>query len=88
LTVHLWDRKLTWLAVPKVACTSVKHAFFQVENDRAFDGFVAKESTSISTVPIRPAISPICPISALRAISGLPLSGILLRGFCPAMAIG
>jgi Sulfotransferase family len=41
MTVHLWDRRLTWLAVPKVACTSIKHAFFQVENGRGFLDFTA-----------------------------------------------
>lgn len=41
MTVHLWDRQLTWVAVPKVACTAIKHAFFQVENGRAFQDYQA-----------------------------------------------
>lgn len=41
MTVHLWDHKLTYVAVPKVACTSVKHAFFQIGNGRAFEDYVA-----------------------------------------------
>lgn len=41
MTVHLWGVKVTYVAVPKVACTSIKHAFFQVENGRQFDDFIA-----------------------------------------------
>lgn len=41
MTVFLWDHQLTYLAVPKVACTSVKHAFFQIENGRPHEDFVA-----------------------------------------------
>lgn len=41
MTVSLWDHRLTYVAVPKVACTSVKHAFFRVENGREHEDFVA-----------------------------------------------
>ncbi len=41
MSVFLWDHRLTYVAVPKVACTSVKHSFFEVENGRPHDDFVA-----------------------------------------------
>lgn len=41
MTVHLWEHGLTWVAVPKVACTSIKHAIFHIENGRAFEDFTA-----------------------------------------------
>ncbi|MFC7704281.1 sulfotransferase family 2 domain-containing protein [Plastorhodobacter daqingensis] len=33
------DYKISYFSVPKVACTSLKSAFFQLENDRAFQNF-------------------------------------------------
>ena len=39
MTVFLWDHKLTYVSVPKVACTSLKHMFFEVENKRPFKAF-------------------------------------------------
>lgn len=39
MTVFLWDHKLTYVSIPKVACTSLKHMFFEVENDRPFATF-------------------------------------------------
>lgn len=43
MTVHLWSRKLSYVSVPKVACTSVKHMFYEVENGREFQPFRAQE---------------------------------------------
>ena len=41
MTVFLWKQKLSYIAVPKVACTSLKTMFFEVENDRPFVSFRA-----------------------------------------------
>ena len=39
MTVHLFAYKLSYFAVPKVACTSIKTALFEVENGFAFRNF-------------------------------------------------
>ena len=44
MTVFLWEKKLSYIAVPKVACTSVKSMFFRYENGRPFRDFVANGS--------------------------------------------
>ncbi len=41
MTVFLWKHKLSYIAVPKVACTSVKAMLFEVENGRPFQRCVA-----------------------------------------------
>ena len=41
MTVFLKEHGLAYIAVPKVACTSVKRAFFEVENGRPFEAFKA-----------------------------------------------
>jgi len=41
MTVFLWDHKLTYVSVPKVACTSLKNAFFEIENGFRFKRFRA-----------------------------------------------
>lgn len=41
MTVILDDHKLSYVAVPKVACTSVKSMFFEIENGFAFRMFRA-----------------------------------------------
>lgn len=41
MTVILDDHKLTYVAVPKIACTSIKTMFFEVENGFAFRMFRA-----------------------------------------------
>lgn len=41
MTVFLWDHKLTYVAVPKVACTSLKHMFFEIENGFPFRSYAA-----------------------------------------------
>lgn len=45
MTVFLWDHKLTYVSAPKVACTSLKHMFFEVENKRPFKAFTANGKT-------------------------------------------
>jgi hypothetical protein len=39
VAIHLSKHKLTYISVPKVACTSLKHFFFEVENGFAFKPF-------------------------------------------------
>ena len=39
MTVHLWDHKLSYVSIPKVACTSIKRMFFEIENGRRFEPF-------------------------------------------------
>ena len=39
MTAHLWNHKLSYVAIPKVACTSVKLMFFEIENGRPFEPF-------------------------------------------------
>ena len=41
MTVFLWQHKLTYVSIPKVACTSLKHMFFEVENGHPFTAFKA-----------------------------------------------
>lgn len=36
VTVWLKEYELFYAAIPKTACTSIKHMFFQIENDRAY----------------------------------------------------
>lgn len=44
MTVYLDEHKLAYFAVPKVACTSIKTMFFEVENGFAFREFRANGS--------------------------------------------
>ena len=37
MTVFLWAQKLTYISVPKVACTSLKHMFFEIENGHPYE---------------------------------------------------
>lgn len=39
MSVFLWKKGLTYVSIPKVACTSIKHMFFEVENGRPFQPF-------------------------------------------------
>jgi len=41
MTVFLWDHKLTYVSAPKVACTSLKHFFFEIENGFRFTPYRA-----------------------------------------------
>lgn len=41
MSAFLWDHKLTYVSAPKVACTSLKHLFFEIENGRAWKTFIA-----------------------------------------------
>lgn len=41
MTVFLWEKKLTYVSAPKVACTSLKHMFFEIENGFRFTPFHA-----------------------------------------------
>lgn len=41
MSVFLWEDKLSYIAVPKCACTSIKSMFFQIENGREFLKFKA-----------------------------------------------
>ena len=41
MTVFLWKHALTYVSAPKVACTSLKHLFFEIENGRPFVPFQA-----------------------------------------------
>ncbi|MBT0959205.1 sulfotransferase family 2 domain-containing protein [Alphaproteobacteria bacterium KMM 3653] len=36
MPVHLWKQKVSYVSVPKCACSSVKHLFFEIENGYAF----------------------------------------------------
>ena len=57
MTVHLRDHNLTHVAVPGMACTSIEHAFFQIENARMFEDYLVNGKTSKSIRSIRPAPS-------------------------------
>ena len=39
MSVFLWKKNLTYVSIPKVACTSIKHMFFEIENGRPFQPF-------------------------------------------------
>ena len=39
MPVILPDHKLSYFFVPKVACTSLKYMFYEVENGRRFEPF-------------------------------------------------
>ncbi len=39
MAIHLKKHKLTYISVPKIACTSLKNYFFEVENGFAFKPF-------------------------------------------------
>lgn len=39
VSVFLWKKNLTYVSIPKVACTSIKHMFFEIENGRPFQPF-------------------------------------------------
>lgn len=39
MSVFLWKAKLTYVSVPKVACTSIKRMFFEIENGVPFSVF-------------------------------------------------
>lgn len=39
MSVFLWDSKTSYIAVPKVACTSLKVMFFEIENKRPWERF-------------------------------------------------
>lgn len=39
MSVFLWKAKLTYVSVPKVACTSIKRMFFEIENGKPFNVF-------------------------------------------------
>lgn len=41
MTVHLRDHNLTHVAVPGMACTSIWHAIFQIENARMLEDYLA-----------------------------------------------
>ena len=41
MTVFLWQHALTYVSAPKVACTSLKHMFFEIENGFRFRRFHA-----------------------------------------------
>ena len=41
MTVFLWQHDLTYVSAPKVACTSLKHMFFEIENGFRFRMFHA-----------------------------------------------
>lgn len=41
MSVFLWDHRLTYVSLPKAACTSLKHMFFEIENGFAFRAFQA-----------------------------------------------
>ena len=36
MTVHLQNYNLTYISIPKVACTSLKHYFYELENGQSF----------------------------------------------------
>lgn len=57
MAVFLWDYKTSYISVPKVACTSLKHMFFEVENEREFQPFRANGQTwhIHDLYPTRPA---------------------------------
>jgi hypothetical protein len=40
MAVHLWSRKISYFPVPKVACSSLKFFFFEVENGFPFRQFM------------------------------------------------
>lgn len=42
MTVLIPDKRLFFASTPKTACSSIKHLFFQLENDRLFEPFIAK----------------------------------------------
>ena len=71
MTVHLWDHNLTHVAVPGMACTSIKHAFFEIENARLFKDYLVNGKTSKSIRSIRPTPSRICRGSGSLAIRDL-----------------
>ena len=41
MTAFLWKHALSYVSAPKVACTSLKHMFFEIENGRRFEPFSA-----------------------------------------------
>ncbi len=41
MAVHLFEHKLSYFSVPKIACTSLKHFFFEVENGFEFREYKA-----------------------------------------------
>lgn len=41
MSVFLWKWGITYFAVPKVACTSLKSMFFKIENGKYFENYVA-----------------------------------------------
>jgi len=41
VTAFLWKHNLTYVSAPKVACTSLKHMFFEIENGFRFRRFYA-----------------------------------------------
>ncbi|WP_157933077.1 sulfotransferase family 2 domain-containing protein [Roseovarius salinarum] len=43
MTAILAKADFAYISVPKVACTSIKHFLFEVENGRSFEPFVANE---------------------------------------------
>ena len=43
MTAILAKSKFAYVSVPKVACTSIKHFIYEVENGRPFEPFVANE---------------------------------------------
>ena len=41
MSVHLYDHKFSYVSVPKCACSSLKHFFFEVENGFKFQNYKA-----------------------------------------------
>ena len=41
MSVFLWQHRLSYVSAPKVACTSLKHLFFEIENGYPFRPFLA-----------------------------------------------
>lgn len=57
MTVWIRDKKLLFVSAPKVACTSIKQALFEVENGFEFRNFVANgELRHIHDLSIYPAL--------------------------------
>ena len=41
MSAFLWKHGLSYVSAPKVACTSLKHLFFEIENGRPWQSFAA-----------------------------------------------